>query len=136
MGVPERYLGADIEKIQAADGKMVWSTSPCSYIKNAIWVVKDLFANDDFDGGLKKKVKNHFSSGYKPELDVTDEIGNCLFSRYAQLIGILRWSIKLRQIDVALEMVLMAQYQANPRAGHLEVLHHMFAYLKSHPDMG
>eukprot|EP00957_Ditylum_brightwellii_P159491 12140708-Ditylum_brightwellii.AAC.1 len=33
-------------------------------------------------------------------------------------------------------MALMAQYQANPRAGHLEVLYHMLAYLKSNPDMG
>eukprot|EP00957_Ditylum_brightwellii_P120043 9160391-Ditylum_brightwellii.AAC.1 len=55
VGVPERYLGIDIEKIQVADGRMMWSTSPCSYINNAIWVVEDLFVEDSFDGGLKKK---------------------------------------------------------------------------------
>eukprot|EP00957_Ditylum_brightwellii_P067326 5109953-Ditylum_brightwellii.AAC.1 len=85
-GVPERYLGADIEKIQAADGRMVWSTSPCLYIKNAAHIIEDLFVEDGFDGGLKKK-------------------SSCR-------------SIRL------------------PRAGHLEVLYHMFTYLKSHPDMG
>eukprot|EP00957_Ditylum_brightwellii_P082863 6299882-Ditylum_brightwellii.AAC.1 len=105
VGVPERYLGTDIEKIQAADGRM-------------------------------EKVKNPFTSGYKPELDVMDEVGNHLFSRYAQLIGILRWAIELGQIDIALEMVFMVQYQPNPRTGHLEVLYHMFAYLKSHSDLG
>eukprot|EP00957_Ditylum_brightwellii_P207660 15353953-Ditylum_brightwellii.AAC.1 len=115
---------------------MVWATSPHAYIKNAIWVVKDLFVKDGFDGDLKKMIKNPFPSGYKLELDVTDEVGDCLFSRYAQLNGILRWGIELGQIDIALEMGIMVQYQANPRARHLEVLYHMFAYLKSHPDMG
>eukprot|EP00957_Ditylum_brightwellii_P065160 4942498-Ditylum_brightwellii.AAC.1 len=55
VGVPERYLGTVIEKIQAADGSMVWSTSPRSYIKNAIWVVENLFVEDGSGGGLKKK---------------------------------------------------------------------------------
>eukprot|EP00957_Ditylum_brightwellii_P150858 11487110-Ditylum_brightwellii.AAC.1 len=55
VGVPQRYLGTDIEKIQAADERMVWSTSPHSYIKNAIRVVEDLFAEDGFDDCLKKK---------------------------------------------------------------------------------
>eukprot|EP00957_Ditylum_brightwellii_P195840 14920808-Ditylum_brightwellii.AAC.1 len=82
VGVPERYLGADIEKIQAVDGRMVWSTSLRSYIKNAIQEVEDLFMEDGFDGGLKRKVKNPFPSGYKPELGVTDEVGDHLFSRY------------------------------------------------------
>eukprot|EP00957_Ditylum_brightwellii_P142694 10872364-Ditylum_brightwellii.AAC.1 len=136
MGVPKKHLDADIEKIQAANGRMVWSISPCSCIKNAIQLVEDLFVEDGFDGGLKKKVKNPFLSGYKPELDVTNEVGDHLFLRYAQLIGILRWGIELGHVDVALETKLMVQYQANPRAGHLEVLYHMFVYLKSHPDMG
>jgi hypothetical protein len=30
----------------------------------------------------------------------------------------------------------LSQYQANPRIGHLEVLYHVFAYLKNHLDMG
>eukprot|EP00957_Ditylum_brightwellii_P045446 3445118-Ditylum_brightwellii.AAC.1 len=55
VGVPERYLGTDIEKIQAADGSMMWATSPCSYIKNTIQVVEDLLVEDGFDSGPKKK---------------------------------------------------------------------------------
>jgi hypothetical protein len=30
----------------------------------------------------------------------------------------------------------LSQYQANPRVGHLEVMYHVFAYLKNHLDMG
>eukprot|EP00957_Ditylum_brightwellii_P060076 4562037-Ditylum_brightwellii.AAC.1 len=55
MGVLEKYLGTDIEKIQAVHGRMA---------------VEDLFVEDGFDGGLKKK-----------ELNVTDEVGDHLLSR-------------------------------------------------------
>jgi hypothetical protein len=53
-----------------------------------------------------------------------------------QLIGILCWAVKIGWIDIFLETSLLSQYQANPRFGHLEVVYHMFAYLKKHPDMG
>ena len=56
--------------------------------------------------------------------------------RYLQLVGILRWAIEIRRIDIFHETSLMFQYQANPWIGRLEVLYHIFAYLKSHMKMG
>ncbi len=44
--------------------------------------------------------------------------------------------IELGHIDIGHEISLLSQYQANPRVGHLEVWYHVFAYLKSHLDMG
>ena len=85
---------------------------------------------------MKSKAKNPFPTGYKPELDVTDELGNKLASRFLQLIGILRWAVEIGRIDMFLEMALLSQYQANPRIGHLEVAYHIFSYMKKHPDMG
>ena len=79
---------------------------------------------------------NPFSTGYKPEIDVTDELDQTLVSRFMQLIGILRWAITIGRIDIYLETSLLSQYQANPWFGHLEVAYHIFAYLKKHPDMG
>jgi hypothetical protein len=55
-----------------------------------------------------------------------------MISRYLQLIGILRWAIKLGRIDIALETALMLQYSASPREGHLEAVYHIFAYLATH----
>jgi hypothetical protein len=37
---------------------------------------------------------------------------------------------------IFLEVSLVSQYQVNPRIGQLEVLYHVFAYLKNHLDMG
>ena len=51
-------------------------------------------------------------------------------------LGNIFWVIELGRIDIYLEISLLSQYQANPRAGHLEALYHVFAYLKNHLDMG
>ena len=40
MKPPEIYLGANISKIQTPDGREVWATSPCTYVKNSIQVVE------------------------------------------------------------------------------------------------
>jgi hypothetical protein len=71
-------------------------------------------------------------SGYRPELDVTDELDSELSSRYSQLIGILRWMVELGCIDIYHEVSVLSQYLALPRLGHLEAVYHIFAYLNKH----
>jgi hypothetical protein len=79
---------------------------------------------------LKNKVKNPFPMNYRPELDVSDELGSELSSRYLQLIGIVHWAIELGHIDIFHKVSLLSQYQANPRVGHLEVMYHVFCILE------
>ena len=133
---PDIYLGANIAKIQTPDGREIWTSSPREYVRNAIKTVERLFDEDGEGYVLKSNAKNPFPSGYRPELDVTDELGDELASRYLQLIGICRWAIELGRIDIFHEVSCLSQYQASPRIGHLEALYHVFAYLKKHPDMG
>jgi hypothetical protein len=133
---PEIYLGANVEKVQMLDGREVWATSPRDYVKNAIKIVESLLEEDGEGYVLKNKVKNPFPMNYRSELDVSDELGSELSSHYLQLIGIARWAIELGCIDIFHEVSLLSQYQANPRVGHLEVMYHVFAYLKNHLDMG
>jgi hypothetical protein len=133
---PEIYLGADVAKIQLPDGQEVWSTSPRTYVKNSISVIERLLKEDGDGYVLKSNAHNPFPTGYKPEVDVTDELNQMLASRFMQLIGILRRAVKIGRIDIYLETSLLSQYQANPRFGHLEAAYHIFAYLKKHPDMG
>ena len=106
------------------------------YVKNSILVVEQLLTDNGEGYVLKSNVRNPFPTGYKPELDVTEELDQKLASRYMQLIGILRWAMEIGRIDIFLEVSLLSQYQANPRFGHLEAIYHIFAYLKKHPDMG
>jgi hypothetical protein len=124
---PEIYLGANIDKVQMPDGREVWASSPRDYVRNAIKTVEGLFSEDGEGYVLKNNAKDPFPANYKPELDVTDELGPELLSRYLQLIGICRWAIELGRIDIFHEVSVLSQYQANPRSGHLETLYHVFA---------
>ena len=85
---------------------------------------------------MKSNIKNPFPAGYKPKIDVTDELGPKLASRFLQLIGILHWAVEIGRIDIYLEVSLLSQYQASPHLGHLEAAYHIFGYLKKHKDMG
>ena len=133
---PEIYLGATVEKIQTPEGREIWATSARQYVKSALQTVEALFEEDGDGYTLKNNAKNPLPTNYRPELDVTPELGPELLSRYLQLIGICRWAIELGRIDIFLEVSTLSQYQANPREGHLEALYHVFAYLKKHPDIG
>ena len=43
-----------------------------------------------------------YSSSFRPELDVTEELGEELTNRYQKIIGVLKWSIELGSIDILL----------------------------------
>ncbi|KAL7524611.1 hypothetical protein ACHAWF_001020, partial [Thalassiosira exigua] len=67
--------------------------------------------------GGKAQKRNPISSGYKPELDTTEECDPEHHSRLQQLIGILRWAVELGRIGIHIEVAIMLQYSANPRGG-------------------
>ena len=100
---PDVYLGADMEKVQLPNGKVEWSMGSKTYVKNAVKVVEALIAEDDPEAKLKTTARNPLPTGYKPELDITQELNDELGSRFLQLIGILRWSIELGRLDIFVE---------------------------------
>jgi hypothetical protein len=87
---PTRYLGMDIAKVTIPgddSGHEYWLISSRTYVQNAINNVKEMLKDE---GGLKGTAKTPLlPSGYRPELDVTDELDNNMASRYSHLIGIL-----------------------------------------------
>lgn len=94
--------------------------------------MEDILKGDGEHMHLKTTAMTPFPTSYKPELDTTKELNEGLLSQYCQLIGILRWSVKLGRVDIYLETALLSQYLASPREGHLEAVYHIFAYLKKH----
>jgi hypothetical protein len=73
------------------------------------------------DRGLKSTAKTPFqtSSAYRPEVDDNGS------SRYAQLIGVLRWAVELGRLNIYTEVALLSQHLALPWVGHLEVVYHI-----------
>ena len=82
------YLGANIMKVQMPDSCEVWGSSSRDYVNNAIITVKRLFEEDGEVYTLRNTLKAPFPTGYKPELDVTEELWPELASQYLQLVGI------------------------------------------------
>ena len=56
------------------------------------------------------------------ELDGSPELGEKLHTHYQELIVKLRRATELGQVDVLHEVIILSQFQANPREAHLEQL--------------
>ena len=78
----------------------------------------------------KKAGERPFPLNYRPEVDVSPELGETLHTHFLQLIGILRWSIELGRVDIITEVSTLSQHQCSPRIGHLEAVYRVFWYLK------
>lgn len=134
IGPPTRYLGADVRRVTHpgdATGWEYWSFSANSYVKNAVRNVKIILQTEG--RGLKSTAKTPFpSTTYRPEVDTTDECEDSDgSSRYSQLIGVLRWAVELRRIDIYTEVSLLSQHLALPRVGHLEAVYHVLLTSRS-----
>ena len=127
---PEVYLGAQLNTM-TADGFDGWTMSSQKYAKAAIDNVEEVLGRND--QRLPTKCGTPLKSGYRPELDTSQELKQDGLQRYQELIGMLRWAVELGRVDILLEMALMSTHLALPRQGHLEQLYHIFGYLKAHP---
>ena len=75
FGPPDRYLNANVEKVQLKDGRVIWSTNCLNCLNSAIENVDNLILVD-------KTALNNYGNGHRPyssifslELDVTKEMG-------------------------------------------------------------
>ena len=75
------------------------------------------------------------TQSYAPEMDTSPELSPEDVTVFQELIGILRWAVELGRVDILTELSMLSTYQASPRQGHLEQLHHIFAYLKRKPKL-
>ena len=112
------------------NGVSAWAFSSSQYFQSA---VKNVEAHLSKSGGkLPTCAATPFSSGYWPEIDVSEELSPTYAAYYQSLIGILCWIVKLGRMDMTCEVSMMASMMALPCKGHLQELYHMFAYLKHH----
>ena len=128
---PTDYLGATLVKMTTASGTECWTQSSDKYIMASIQSVEATLA----EKGNKLPVKcvTPFCSGYRPECDITAELGADGHKYFQELIGMLRWAVEIGRLDILLEVSMLSHHLALPREGHLEQAMHIFGYLKLHP---
>ena len=129
VGPPTIYLGNKVSKVTLENGVKAWSFSSSQYVQGAVSNVETYLKKQD--KSLPRKCSTPLSAGYRPEIDVTEELSSGEASYYMSLIGILRWIVELGRVDITCEVSMMSSMMANPRIGHLEQLFHVFGYLKS-----
>lgn len=127
---PSIYLGGKCREVELDNGVKCWAFGSSQYVQEAVKNVEAWLKTKNRT--LPRKAEAPFNSGYRPEVDVSRELGPEDASYYQSLIGILRWIVELGRVDICLEVSCMSSHLALPREGHLECLYHMFAYLKKY----
>ena len=132
VGIPDHYLGATVKQWRFPDDatKVRWGLCSEQYVAEAIRNVEAELQAKKLK--LPSKTSTPLSSGYRPELDVSPLLNDEETNYYQNLIGILRWAVKLGCIDIHVHVAMMSRYLVQPRSGHMLELYHIFAYLKSH----
>jgi hypothetical protein len=131
VGPPKQYLGASIGRYHFNDGSAeCWYMGSDQYIAEAIRNVSNWLEGQGLQ--LKSRAPSVMPASYQPEMDVSKLLNEEDTNHYQQHIGVLRWAVELGRIDICGEVSMMAAYCAAPRAGHMDAVMHIFAYLKSH----
>ena len=129
---PKMYLGALLEK-KNLNGKEIWTMNSKDYIKLAIANVESQLSKKGMR--LPTKVTAPMNNTFSPELDESEELSSENITFYQEITGMLRWAIEIGRVDINFEISLLSSYQAAPRAGHLEQILHILAFLKKKPKL-
>eukprot|EP00978_Attheya_sp_CCMP212_P044366 scaffold308232_cov43-Attheya_sp.AAC.1 len=131
---PERYLGANIGQYDLPNSQKAWYMSSNDYVREAVKTVEQKLSEigKQLVSARNSKISGPTLPGYRPELDVSAELGPENANYYQNLIGVLRWAVELGHIGIHVEVALLSSHLAMPRKGHLDKVFHVFAYLKKY----
>jgi hypothetical protein len=126
----DTYLGSTL-KLKSINGITCWNMSSAKYIYALVVNVQEKLATRNMV--LPTKCYTPMSAGYRPEDNISLELDQADTTYFQELVGILRWAIKLGRIDISCEVSMLSTHLALPREGHLKQALHIFGYLKLHP---
>ena len=85
---------------------------------------------------FKNNCEDAMKGNYRPEINISDELGDNLATQFQQTIGILRWSVGLGRINSIAELLFLSSFNISPCREHLEAAYRIFEYLYSHQRGG
>ena len=130
IGPPTQYLGNKVSQVTLDNGTTCWSISSSQYIQAAVKNVEDHL--DKKGEKLPPRAKSPWSTGYRPETNISPELSSSDAAYFQSLIGVLRWIVELNRVDICMETSALASMMTMPREGHLTQVYRMFSFLKSH----
>jgi hypothetical protein len=87
IGKSTNYLGGKLREVTLDNGTTAWAFGSCQYVQAAVRNVEEYFASKGEK--LPYKAPTPLSSGYRPEIDVSPELGGEEASYFHSLIGVL-----------------------------------------------
>ena len=109
------------------NGVEAWAFSSTQYVQTDVKNVEEYLVKKG--QSLKAKALDPLPKGYRPEIDVSEELRSEEASYYMSLIGIVQWMVELGRVNICTKVSMMSSNLALPIEGHLEAVFHMFAYL-------
>eukprot|EP00986_Skeletonema_menzelii_P017024 scaffold17075_cov97-Skeletonema_menzelii.AAC.2 len=76
-----------------------------------------------------KKVSSPLEEGDNPELDDSEFLDDKGVKIYQSMIGSAQWVVSIGRFDVAVHIMTLSSFCAQPRKGHLERIKRVYAYL-------
>ena len=125
---PDIYLWAKLCKVQLDNGVFVWGIGPAKYVQEAMRNVEEHLTKEYGGRKLPKRATAPWPSKYVSETETTPELGPKEANYYQYHIGVLHWII-------ITEVLKLASQMAMPREGHMDVVLHIFAYLKTRHNL-
>jgi hypothetical protein len=112
IGPPSQYLGGKLCEVTLENGTKAWAFGSCQYVQAAVCNVEDHLAKTGEK--LPYKAPTPLSSGYRPEIDVSPELGDTDSLYVHSLVGVLRWIVELGRVDIDVEVSMMSSHLALP----------------------
>ena len=131
LEVTDMYLSALIQIVEIADGTKCWMMSADKYVKAAVENVKLKISKSNCT--LPSHCDTPMDTIYHTSEDVTKEMNAEGLQVYQELIGILRWEVKIGRVYILLEVYLLSSQLVLPHVGHLQDVYIVFGYLKKVP---
>ena len=120
-------MGNKVSQVILENGTTCWIISASQYIQAAVKNVEEYL--DKKGEKHPHNAKSPWSTGYRPETDISPDLSSSDATYFQSLIGIFRWIVELNRIDICMETSALASMMAMPREGHLAQIYRMFSFL-------
>ena len=124
VGPLEYHLGCTYKK--DPDGTL--AADPRRYVNKILESFKRMFKEKP------RKSRPPLEGGDHPELDTSELCDEHQTKQFQTLIGQLQWLISLGRFDIAVHVMSLSRFRAQPRKGHLDRAKRIVGYLLFLPD--
>ena len=113
IGPPTQYLGGKLRELELENDQKCWAFGSKQYVEA---VVKNVIEYLKKRGeGLAAKAVTLMTSGYRPEIDITPDLGEADAEYFHSLIGVLIWIVELGRVEINIEASMLSSHLAMPR---------------------